>query len=133
MPSSFYRPRLHQLRRGMLAVLALALLPTGAVAEELAGLWTLTIDTPRGVRNPTLEVVKDEAGAYSGTYNSVRGPIALDSISFDGSAFSFPMTLSMPIGEIEVSYRGTVSGDSMEGVAANPRGEVPFTGERSGP
>ena len=108
------------------------LISAGAFADELAGEWTLTIDTPRGVQHPTL-VVNEQDGSYSGTYNSLRGPIDIEAISRDGDSFAFPLVITVPIGDIEVDYRGTISGDDMIGSVHNPRGEVAFTGKRSGP
>ena len=35
------------------------LLSAVAFADELAGFWTLTLDTPRGVRHPSLEINQD--------------------------------------------------------------------------
>jgi hypothetical protein len=100
-----------------------------AFAGELAGEWVLTIDTPRGVQHPTL-VVDKNGDSYSGVYNSLRGPINLESISFDGTNFSFPLRITVPIGEIQVNYRGAIDGDTMSGVVQNPRGEVGFTAQR---
>ena len=106
------------------------MLSAGAFADGLAGTWTLTIDTPRGVQHPTL-VVEQKGDQYSGVYNSLRGPIDVQSISFDGNNFDFPLVITVPIGDIEVNYRGTIDGDKMIGRVQNPRGEEPFSGERS--
>ena len=115
------------------AAVALALLATAGwvQAGELTGTWTLSINTPRGLQHPTLVVAK-EGDEYSGVYNSLSGPIDIETIAFDGSAFSFPMTISIPIGDIEVRYIGTIEGDDMVGSAQSPRGAVPFTAVRDG-
>lgn len=122
------------LRRCFLAAAALILSATGftAAADELAGEWILAIDTPRGVQNPTL-VINSDGGNYTGIYNSLRGPIDIQSISRDGNRFSFPLTVTVPIGDIEVNYRGEISGNDMTGEVENPRGTVPFTGKRKMP
>ena len=101
------------------------------VADKLAGEWTLTIDTPRGTQHPTMVITQD-GDNYSGVYNSRRGPIPIDSITREGSSFSFPLIISVPIGDIEVTYRGSIAGADMVGTVQNPRGEVPFTGKRTG-
>ncbi len=107
---------------------------TGAIAQadELAGEWTLSIDTPRGLQHPTLVITRDGPN-YTGIYNSMRGPINIDSISRDGNNFAFPLVITVPIGEIEVNYQGSVAGDDMTGQVQNPRGTVPFTGQRTKP
>ena len=104
----------------------------GASGGELTGTWILTIDTPRGVRHPSLEINKD-GDSYSGVYNSLRGPIDIKAISRDGDSFAFPLVITVPIGDIEVNYRGTINGDDMTGSVQSPRGEVPFTAKRSEP
>ncbi len=101
-----------------------------AFAAELTGTWTLSIDTPRGVQNPTLEVVNND-GVYSGTYNSIRGPLPIEQITIAGETFEFPLVITVPIGEISVLYKGRIEGDAMSGLVQNPRGEVPFTGVRN--
>ena len=117
----------------MIPVLASFMLGTllsgGALAEELAGIWTLTIDTPRGVQHPTLEINQTD-GTYSGIYNSRRGPIDIETISREGNSFTFPLVITVPIGDIEVNYSGTILGDDMTGSVHSPRGEVPFSGKR---
>ena len=99
-------------------------------AGELAGEWTLTIDTPRGVQHPTLVVHKD-GDRYSGVYNSRRGPIEIEAIDTDGKSFNFPLVISIPIGDIEVIYAGSFRDNDMTGSVQSPRGEVPFTGKRT--
>lgn len=103
--------------------------PLPALAE-LAGSWTLSIDTPRGMQNPQL-IVQRDGDTYSGTYHSLRGPIAIENVRTDGQAFSFEMQITVPIGAIDVVYAGTIDGDSMTGAVENPRGKVPFSGKRN--
>ena len=105
------------------------LLSGGAFASELAGTWTLTIDTPRGVQHPSM-VIDQDGDSYSGVYNSLRGPIDIETISRDGDSFAFPLKITVPIGDIEVNYRGTINGDDMTGTVESPRGGVPFTAKR---
>jgi hypothetical protein len=108
-----------------------AMLSAGtALAEDLAGTWTLSIDTPRGLQNPTLDIEKNGAG-YSGTYNSLRGPIEIEKISRDGNTFAFPLTISVPIGDVEVNYTGSFEGSEMQGMVESPRGQVPFTATKN--
>lgn len=111
-----------------LTILALALMPLSAAAQ-LAGNWTLSIDTPRGLQHPKMEVQQTDAG-YTGTYHSRRGPLPMKNIQAEGANFSFELTITVPIGEIDVSYVGTIDGDSLTGAVTNPRGQVPFSGVR---
>ncbi|MEM8769216.1 MAG: hypothetical protein AAGE43_17365 [Pseudomonadota bacterium] len=115
--------------RPRLLLLPLLLTASLASADDFAGVWTLSIDTPRGLQHPVL-TVNEEDGQYSGTYEGRMGLLEIESISRDGNRFEFPLTISVPIGDIDVFYSGTTEGDSMEGVVRNPRGEVPFSGVR---
>ena len=99
------------------------------VLAELAGSWTLSVDTPRGVQNPKMVVTNTEEG-YQGTYHSLRGPLEMKNIQTDGEKFSFDLTLTVPIGTFEVQYTGTIAGDELSGQVENPRGTVPFSGVR---
>ena len=54
----------------------------------------------------------------------------IESVDVNGNRFAFPLTISVPIGDIEVNYRGEIDGDDMVGEVENPRGAVPFTGKR---
>ena len=124
---------MNTLRRtgSMLAIGIAAILSTGTVlAEDFAGTWTLSIDTPRGTQNPTLDIEKSGSG-YSGTYNSLRGPIEVEEITRDGNSFSFPLTISVPIGDVEVNYTGSFEGNEMTGTVESPRGAVPFTATKT--
>ncbi len=100
-------------------------------AIDITGEWTLTIDTPRGVQNPVVQITATD-GKLTGTYQSFRGPLDISSVAVDGNRFSFPLQITVPIGTIEVTYEGIIEDDRMTGLVKNPRGEVPFTGQRSG-
>lgn len=113
------------------SIFVLLLFGSSVFAAELAGEWTLNIDTPRGVQHPTLRIVKN-GDSYSGVYNSLRGPIDIEAIDREGNNFAFPLVITVPIGEIEVNYRGSIDDDDMAGSVQNPRGEVQFTGKRTG-
>jgi hypothetical protein len=102
-----------------------------ASAGELAGVWTLTIETPRGVQHPVL-TIREDGGNWSGIYEGRIGthPVA---ITRDGDRFTFPLEATMPMGTVTLEYAGSIDGDTMTGVARNPMGEVPFTGTRTKP
>ena len=97
----------------------------------IVGQWTLNIDSPRGVLHPVLTVQKTGTG-YSATYEGRQGLLTIDRVEVNGAKFSFPLSITIPIGTIEVNYVGEVQGDRLQGVVRNPRGEVPFSGERTG-
>ena len=120
------RPRMP----GLVFLIALtAPLFTWAADSPVVGQWKLTVQTPNGVNHPVLTIRATESG-YAGSYAGPRGTFELADIRVDGATFAFPLTLEMPIGAVELKYRGTVTGDAINGVVGNPRGEIPFSGER---
>ncbi len=100
-----------------------------AETSSVVGQWKLTVQTPNGVTNPILTISASDAG-HSGTYVGPRGTFELKEIEVDGNTFSFPMTITIPIGTLEMQYTGKVDGDTLSGTIGNPQGTIPFVGER---
>ena len=120
------------IRRTFLAVLvAFSGCVTGLQADPSAvvGQWKLTVETPNGTTNPILTINAADAG-YAGTYVSPRGSFELKDIKVDGNAFSFPLTITIPIGKLDLQYSGKVEGDTISGSIGNPQGTIPFDGVR---
>ena len=101
-----------------------------ADSHSIVGTWTLDVNTPRGLQHPTLVVI-NEGDSYHGSYTGARGKLDIERIQVDGAAFSFPLTVTMPMGEMQLNYAGKVDGDSVAGEIGNPRGSIPFTGKRA--
>lgn len=106
------------------------LLASLAATADIVGVWTLTVESPRGTQHPTLTITKNDSG-YSGVYAGARGELPIPVIESDGTAFSFPLTISMPMGDMDLEYKGTVNGERMSGEIGNPMGSIPFEGERT--
>ncbi len=117
------------------SMLLVSLLSVGGTAApetkvDLVGTWILTIETPMGISNPILRIQKSADG-YVGTYESRRGKRSVQDIQVKGRAFSFRMLVSMPMGDFEMVYEGSVDGESISGTIGNPMGEITFVGRRS--
>ena len=97
---------------------------------DLAGTWTLTIETPMGMSNPVLTIWKSDGG-YEGSYESRRGKRAVEDVEVKGQTFSFRMMVSMPMGDFEMTYKGSIDGEKISGTIGNPMGEIAFVGKRS--
>jgi len=110
--------------------LALGCMAGTAVAAGIEGTWILVVETPRGVQHPQLRVI-GEGDAYHGTYTGRQGELPIERIEVDGDAFSFPLRVTMPMGEMDLRYSGLINGDHLEGEIGNPRGSIPFTGTRA--
>lgn len=100
-----------------------------ADTSGVAGQWKLTVETPNGTTNPILTINASDTG-YSGTYVGPRGSFELKEIKVEGNTFSFPLTITIPIGTIDVHYSGKVEGDAISGSIGNPQGTIPFVGVR---
>ena len=114
----------------LVSILSLAETSTPEPEADLSGTWTLTIETPMGISNPILTIWKSADG-YDGTYESRRGKRGVEDIEVMGQAFSFRMMVSMPMGDFEMVYKGSIDGEKISGTIGNSMGEVAFVGRRS--
>ena len=114
----------------LVSILSMAGTHPSETKADLVGTWTLTIETPMGISNPILTIQKSVDG-YVGTYESRRGKRSVEDIAVKGEAFSFRMLISMPMGDFEMVYEGSIDGGSMSGTIGNPMGEIAFVGRRS--
>ena len=106
-----------------------ALLGPVALAGGSAGTWTITVENPQGSRTSELTVAEAEGG-YSGSLVGQRGTAELQSINVEGDSFSFTLTMETRMGEFELTYSGTVSGDTLSGNIETSMGGRPFTAVR---
>ena len=114
----------------LVSIVILAETITPEPNADLSGTWTLTIETPMGISNPILTIWKSAVG-YDGTYESRRGKRGVEDIQVTGQAFSFRMMVSMPMGDFEMVYKGSIDGEKISGTIGNSMGEVAFVGRRS--
>ena len=96
------------------------------------GTWALTVRTPSG--NVAIQVtLKAEDGKLSGTFSGERGSGEVRGGSLDGNTVEFTIAVNAE-NEAEASdwvFRGTVSGDTMNGTVASTIGNFEFSGSRS--
>ena len=114
----------------LVTILSLAETSTPEPEADLSGTWTLTIETPMGISNPILTIRKSADG-YDGTYESQLGKRGVEDIEVMGQAFSFRMMVSMPMGDFEMVYKGSIDGEKISGTIGNAMGEIAFVGRRS--
>ena len=114
----------------LVSIVILAETITPEPKADLSGTWTLTVETPMGISNPILTIWKSADG-YDGTYESRRGKRGVEDIQVTGQAFSFRMMVSMPMGDFEMVYKGSIDGEKISGTIGNSMGEVAFVGRRS--
>jgi hypothetical protein len=94
------------------------------------GTWNITINTPMGAQNATLEL-KTADGTLSGSMKSPQGGVDFDggSVSGDDLTWTAEMTQPMPM---TLGFTATVSGDTLNGkVKFGAMGESTMTGSRA--
>ena len=112
-----------------IAAVAAALLVSPAFADPV-GIYDITMETRRGMQ--TLElVIHQQDGKYVGELNGGRaGDREIASITVDGDSFEFPLAIDTPMGEMKLTYKGSVSGDDIAGSIETQMGSRPFSGTR---
>lgn len=112
-----------------MALAILALFAASASAAELAGVWNVLTESNAGPRKSVLTVDANEEG-LSGHIKGERGQAPIETIDVDGDSFTFVIQMDTAIGTIDLTYKGTLSGDSIKGVIETPMGSRVFTGTR---
>ena len=80
----------------------------------VSGTWNLTVDSPRGSRNGTLELAANGA-TLKGMWSGERGDREISGGTVEGSAVSWKVVISGPMGEMTMAFTGKLDGDTMSG------------------
>jgi hypothetical protein len=115
----------------LVSVAALGALSLNAIAADanVAGTWTMTVETQAGTGNPVFTLAQngsDVTGTYKGQLGEadVKGTVK-------GNAVELTYTINAQGMELKVVYSGTVEGDTMKGkVSLGDLGEGTFTGKK---
>ena len=89
-----------------------------AAPQSAAGLWKLTIESPRGTREGILELAIN-GSSLSGTWTGDRGTQQFTGGTIEGPSLSWEVRMSVPMGEISLQFSGLLA----DGVIS---GEVEF-------
>lgn len=98
-------------------------------APNLTGTWEITSQGPRGERTQTF-TLKQDGAALTGSTEMRQNAVELKDGKVDGNSFTFTLEMSMGERTFSQTYKGTVTGDAMEGTITTQRGETPFKGTR---
>ena len=110
--------------------MVLALVLGSAAFADPAGVYAITMETRQGMQTLELVIEATERG-YSGALNGGRGgDRVIESIDVEGDRFEFPLKVETPMGELNLTYSGTVAGDDVTGNIETPMGTRPFSGSR---
>jgi hypothetical protein len=110
---------------------AVAAPPPPPPPPAVVGSWNLTIETPVGTQQSTL-VVTGTADLLEGKIVSEQGEAPVRDVVFDGSKLAFGLTIDAQGQQMELTFEGTVDGDSLSGAFQSPFGPAPVTGTRGG-
>ncbi len=89
-----------------------------AAPQSAAGLWKLTLESPRGTREGILELAVN-GSSLSGTWTGERGTQQFTGGTVEGQSLSWEIRMSGPMGEISLQFSGLLA----DGVIS---GEVEF-------
>ena len=117
------------------AVVAFAAPVVAQSAPNLTGTWEITSEGPRGARTQTFMLKQDGAALTGSTEMRGRGgeggtTVQIKDGKVDGNSFTFTIEMSMGERTFSQTYKGTVTGDAMEGTITTQRGDTPFKGAR---
>ena len=95
------------------------------------GTWNLTMTTPRGSRDVTLELATN-GSELSGKWAGQQGSQDFSGGKADGDDLEWTVKRSGPMGEMALVFKGKVDGDSIAGtVELGQFGSGTFSGSRA--
>ena len=94
------------------AVITLLALPS--VAQDAAGRWNASIETPNGPFAFVFEFLVDAAGKLTGSMqNDFMGSTPITDGVINGNELSFKLTFAGPDGSMTINYEAIVNGDEL--------------------
>ncbi len=117
---------------GLLVCAAIATPLVGQQTVNVTGKWEFTSEGPRGTQTSTITFEQDGT-VLKGTMETQRGAVSFENGSVEGNKITFTIVRGMGDRTFEMTYTGTVEGDTMTGTMTNPRGgDVPWTAKKVG-
>ena len=95
------------------------------------GSYNVEMNSPMGTRTGSL-ILNTDGNSLTGTVYDEQGEHTLEDGKVAGDEFSFNLPVSTPMGEIKLSFKGSLSGDTVSGdVQIGDFGSYTFKGSRS--
>jgi hypothetical protein len=91
----------------------LALLTVPALAADISGAWTASIDTQIGVQNYTY-TLKVEGTKVTGTAKSQNGESQIQDGAIKGDEITFVENLDFQGQSLKIAYTGKIAGDEIK-------------------
>ena len=103
----------------------------GARETTIDGVWNVTINSPRGTQQGTLELTA-RGSSFGGVWEGPRGRREFDGGRFEQGNLEWEIEMSGPRGTMTLSFSATLTGDQMSGqVRFGSFGEGSFLAERA--
>lgn len=119
-----------KVRQLLIAGTAAMVASFSAFAADVSGNWNLTVESPRGVQNPTMTLAQ-KGEEVTGTYKGARGEMPVKG-TLKGNDLKLSYTVSMQGNEMTINYEGVVNGDAIDGkVIMGQMGEAKFTAKKA--
>jgi len=96
---------------------------------NVAGKWEMSSETPRGAQTSTF-TFEQEGNVLTGTVETQRGSTPINSGTVEGNVVTFTIVRGMRDRSMEMTYTGTLDGDTISGSMTTPMGEREFTMKR---
>jgi len=96
------------------------------------GSWEMKIKAGEREFTGTLIITADKEGNLSGMWKSSRGESKVSDVKYEGRKLTFKRVIARDSGSMEMTFEGTLSFNSLEGVFKSDRGEAPTEGTRVG-
>ena len=95
--------------------------------HPVAGTWDVTITSPRGENTGVVTLTEDMTGTLTGT----RGRVTeLTDIIYEDGQLTFSMVFETQQRPLNLTFTGTIDGDSLTGIVKTPFAENQTTGTR---
>jgi len=103
--------------------------PSGSATPSVAGTFNINIDVPGQPLSGTLTLIQTGT-TVTGTMQTQLGTTQIRNGKIASGGFEFQGTVEFGGASIEITVKGSVSGNEVSGTIDSPQGAVPFSGTR---
>jgi hypothetical protein len=103
--------------------------PAQQAPVDVSGVWEISSETPRGTMTRKVTFEQD-GSSLTGTMETRMGSVPIQNGAVEGNKISFTVVFSRGGRSFEMTYSGTVEGDTAKGTYQTRRGEVEWTATR---
>lgn len=104
--------------------------PTAAV-PNVAGTYSINIEVPGQPLTATLTFIQQGTASFTGTLVSQMGTTQIADGRVSAEGFTFSGNVEIGGQTINITARGTVTGNQISGTIDSPQGTIPFSGTRN--